>query len=139
MTVKAVFKIFSEGTTSKIRRGAFGLLALRASNSSRYQLRVFPKSGRWELRRGPNSSEFPISGKLKKAPGLDKRAKVVMQLSGDTINASINGKHAVKDKVDPSSAEVGGTATRVGIGQNAKAARPTSGSVNLLRIDLPDP
>lgn len=139
MTVKAVFKVSSEDTTSKVRRGAFGLLAMRASNSARYQLRVFPKSGRWELRRGPASNEFPAKGKLKKAAGLDKRNKIVMQLSGDRINAWVNGKRVIKDKVDGSSAQVDGTATRVGIGQKNKAERPTTGFINLVRLDLPDP
>lgn len=139
LTAKMIFKVFSENTTSKIRQGAFGFLSLRASNSTRYQLRIFPKAGRWELRRTPASSEFPVKGKLGKIAPLDERNQVQMRITDDTIDAWIQGKRVVKAKVDSDAAEVSGTAIRIGIGQANKAKRPTAGTINSLRVDLPNP
>lgn len=139
LNVKTFFKAFSANTTSKIRKGTFGFLALRASNSARYQLRVFPKGRRWELRRGPASGQFPVKGKLKQIAPFDKRNDVQMRVSGDKIDVWVQGKAVVKGLVDSSAAQVSGSGIRIGIGQANKAKRPTSGIFNKVRVDLPKP
>jgi hypothetical protein len=139
LAVKAVFKVLSEDSSGKVRRGAFGLVAVRASANARYQLRVFPKSGRWELRRSPGSDAFPVEGKSGKVAEIDKRNAIQLRVTDDTIDAWINGERIVKGKVDPAAAEIGGTAVRLGIGQARKPNGPTKGTINLVRIDLPNP
>lgn len=138
-SVKAVLKVLSEGANKKTKRGAFGFLAMRASDTTRYQLRVFPKNRRWELRRGPGSKQFPVKGKLKKIAPLDKRNTVQMRLTGDRVDVWVQGKRVVRGLSDSAAAEVSGNAVRVGLGQTRKTKRPTSGLFNLLRIDLPTP
>jgi hypothetical protein len=128
----------SKNTPKGLRKTAFVGAALRVSGKEGYELRVFPKRGRFELHRKPNGGGFPAEGQSNAIRGIGKTNKLRLAASGAQVKASVNGRQlaAVTDS-DPG--RVSGRRVEFLLGSRGDSGRETKGAFDTLRIAVPDP
>lgn len=119
------------------RKSAFAGVALRADNSSRYELRVFPHTRSWELHRDPSRQGFPITGTDDGINRLGKKNRLRLRAFGNKIMARVNKARVVPEHTDPNPGQLGGRRTLL-VGGNAGGAKKGSAvSFRNLRVRLP--
>ena len=90
-----------DSTSRGARRDAYVGVAVRADKSSRYELRVFPDTRTFELRRRPGGGEFPIRGTNAAIARTGKENKLKLRAFGDRVTALVNKTRVVPEVVDP--------------------------------------
>jgi hypothetical protein len=127
-------------TPKRIRRRAYLALKVRASKKAGYQLRVFPATQKWELRRAPSGGgpAFPASGKSNAVKGRGKTNNLRLKAQDDTVAGFVNGTKLTKVK-DPSPNEVRGRRVEFAVGQRRHSNKPASAIIDALRLAVPNP
>lgn len=126
-----------KSTAKGARRDAYVGVALRADESSRYELRVFPQTRTWEVRRRPARQGFPIEGTEEGIAGINKANKLKLRAFGGKISAFVN-KVAVVDQVaDPNPGELNGRRTLLLGGHGSSSNKPVEASFSDVRIRIP--
>jgi hypothetical protein len=133
-----------EATVSKevpkpLRDKLFVAISVRDNQSTAYELRVFPGTGSWELRRDPEIEGFPMQGTDAAVAGLGKANKLSLQAFDDHVTASVNGKKLVDGFTDPSPGEVEGRRTTITFGSEAAVKGGVAASLDDLAVLIPDP
>ena len=126
-----------DSTSKGARRDAYVGVALRADKSSRYELRVFPDTRAFELRRRPDGGEFPIMGTSAAISRTGKENKLKLRAFGDTITALVNKTRVVPEVVDPNPDELNGRNTLIVAGHGGSSGKSVEGSFRDVRIRLP--
>jgi hypothetical protein len=128
-----------KATPKGLRGGAYVMLDVRASKSTGYQLRVFPKEHKFQLVRLPSGGgEFPAKGTSNAIKGIDKPNVLRLSAVGDKVTASANGKRLAR-VTDSNAAEVSGRLLEVGIGAKKSSRKPVSGTLDDLKVQVPKP
>lgn len=135
-------------TPAKLRKKIYLGLAVRESNTTAYELRVFPGSRKWQLIRDGRGGSAPTvlgsgSGKFIRQ-GVGVRNELLVRAfdfgsSSVTLLATINGKKVLSIK-DTSTGAPNGRRTTLTIGARGKAtANRAVGSFDNVAIRVPDP
>ncbi len=135
--IEAKVKV-NKSTSSKIRKKVYGAIGVRAGKKTGYELRVFPKRGRWEVHRSPSGSGFPVKGSLKKIKGVGKTNKLALRAFGNKVVARVNGKK-VMARTDGNAAQVSGRNTTVVAASEKKTKKAAKVTFDALRVKLPNP
>jgi hypothetical protein len=126
-----------DSTSKGARRDAYVGVALRADKSSRYELRVFPDTRTFELRRRPGGGEFPIRGTSEAISRTGKENRLKLRAFGDRITALVNKTRVVPEVVDPNPDELNGRKTLIVAGRDGGSGKSVEGSFSDVRIRLP--
>jgi hypothetical protein len=127
-------------TPRRLRDGAYLMIEVRASKTTGYQLRVFPKKHKFQLTRLPagGGSDFPAKGTSTAIAGVKKPNVLRLSALGDRVTAKANGKKLAQVN-DSNSAEVSGRTLEVGIGGARSSQKQVSGTVDDLKVQVPKP
>ena len=125
-------------TSSKIRNKVYGAVGARAGKKTGYELRVFPKRGRWEVHRSPNATGFPVKGSLNKIKGVGKTNELQLKVFGNTVVAHVNGKK-VMARTDGKAAQVSGRNTTIVAASEKKTNKAADVTFDAVRVKLPNP
>ncbi|HSI81654.1 MAG TPA: hypothetical protein VK919_13485 [Solirubrobacterales bacterium] len=120
------------------RRSAYLSLRSRVGEGTGYTLRVFPRRGRFELRRSPGGAEFPVSGRDDAIKGLGGMNRLRLTTDGAEIRAFVNGTR-VAAVTDSNPGAVTGTMLQFGVGHEAKTSKAVSAAFRMLRVAVPNP
>jgi hypothetical protein len=129
----------SKELPKSLRDQVFVAISVRNSGSAGYELRVFPGTGTWEVRRAPQAEGFPLRGSDDAIAGLGKANRLSLQAFGESITAAVNGKRVVDGMPDPSAADVEGRRTTISFGSERDAKERIGARFDELRIRLPTP
>jgi|SRR5918994_7647338 hypothetical protein len=126
-----------KSTAKRVRRDAYVGVALRADDSSRYELRVFPHRQEWELRRRPNGQGFPLGGVEQGIGGIGERNKLKLRAFGDRVTAIVNKATVVDQVRDPRPGDLNGRKTLLLGGSAAKSGKEAQAYFRNVRIRVP--
>lgn len=126
-----------KSTAKRVRGAAYAGIALRADESSRYELRVLPQTKEWELRRRPDSPDFPIRGTDQGIRPINKQNRLKLRAFGDRITAIVNKVTVVPAFTDPDSGDLNGRRTLLVAGHGVNSGRSAEASFKDVRIRLP--
>ena len=126
-----------KSTAKGVRKNAYVGVAVRADKSSRYELRVFPDSREWELRRRPTRQGFPKQGTNQAIGGVGKSNKLKLRAFGDKISAFVNKTRLAPDVTDPNPSQLNGRRTMIVAGTGSKSKKSAEASFSNVRIRLP--
>jgi hypothetical protein len=126
-----------ESTAKPARRNAYVGVAVRADESSRYELRVFPQRRTWELRRQPNRTGFPLTGTDEGIGGLGERNRLKLRAFGDKITALVNQATVVDNVTDPAPSELNGRKTLIVGGHAGNSPKSAEAEFSDVRIRVP--
>jgi hypothetical protein len=135
--IKVDTKISKE-TPKSVRRRAYVAVALRVGGKTGYELRVFPKRGRFELLRKPNGAGFPDEGRSRAIHGIGKNNTLRLQTFGRRIVAGVNGRQ-LASMPDRNSGRVGGRRVQIALGNRGDSRKSTKGTFDRLMVAVPDP
>jgi hypothetical protein len=127
-------------TPKGIRDGAYLVLEVRSAKNTGYQLRVFPRTHKFQLVRVPagGGSGFPAKGTSNAIKGVNRANVLRLSAVGDKVTAKVNGKK-VAGATDSNAAEVSGRSLEVGIGTKKSTPKQTSGTLDDLKVQVPKP
>jgi hypothetical protein len=127
-------------TPKGIRDGAFVAVAVRAATGVGYELRVFPSTRKFQLRRSPGGGggDFPAKGHSGKINGGGKSNILRIDAIGDTVTARVNGTKLAK-ATDSNAAQVSGRKVQFELGQKKSTSQPTIAVFDDVRLALPSP
>jgi hypothetical protein len=126
-----------KSTAKGARRSAYVGVALRADESSRYELRVFPQTRTWELRRKPGRQGFPIEGTEQSIAPINKANKLKLRAFGGKISAFVNKATVVDQLADPNPGELNGRKTLLVGGHGGSSKKPVEAFFSDVRIRIP--
>jgi hypothetical protein len=126
-----------KSTAKRVRRDAYVGVALRADQSSRYELRVFPHRGEWELRRRPNGQGFPVEGTEQSIGGIGEVNKLKLRAFGDRVTATVNQATVVDQVRDPDAGDLNGRKTLLVGGSAARSGKEAQAFFRNVRIRVP--
>ena len=127
----------SKSTAKGVQKSAYVGVGLRADQSSRYELRVFPDTREWELRRKPDRQGFPIDGTSGSIGRIGKSNKLKLRVFGDKITAFVNGTKVVPELTDPNPSELNGRRTMILAGHGHNSGKSAEASFSNVRIRIP--
>lgn len=124
-------------TEGSARGGAYIEVSVRdRGDGGGYSLRVFPEKRRFELLRGPNGGEFPVTGRSDAIAKLGKPNELELRTSGSDVRASVNGEELARvDDADPG--EVDGRRIRFGIGSGKRSGKDVAGTLKRVAVAVP--
>jgi hypothetical protein len=125
-------------TAKSLQRSAYLAASVRVGPDGGYELRVFPKKGRFELARTPNGEGFPVKGESNAVARIGKKNKLTLTASGATLRAVVNGD-VVARVTDSDPGGVTGTRLRFAAGNARRSGKNTVANFQKLRVSVPDP
>jgi hypothetical protein len=127
-------------TPRGLRASAYLAIAVRSGASSRYELRVFPKKHKYELRRAPSGGGggFPKRGKSRAIKGANKANVLRLRAVGNNVTAKVNGKRLAQ-VTDSNAGQVGGRRLEVFVGNKRSTRKDVVASIDNLRLQVPNP
>ena len=137
------YTIVVEGKVSKethtaVRDEAYIAVAARVGDGKEYELRVFPKDGRYSLRREPDDGAFPVEGTDPAVKGVGSRNDLRLEVDGAQVRAQVNGT-TVGNANDPNPGGIDGTKLEFRLGSTAGSSKNTHGAFDRLKVLVPDP
>jgi uncharacterized low-complexity protein len=122
-----------------IRRSAYMAVAVRSGKSSRYELRIFPKKHKYELRRIPagGGGGFPKKG-TSRAIKVNKPNVLRLKAVGNTVTARVNSKK-VAQVTDSNPGQVDGRRLEVLVGNKRRTHKDVVASLDNLKLQVPSP
>jgi hypothetical protein len=133
--VKAV-AVVTKGTDKKIRKETYVGVAVRADRKGDYEVRIFPKSRRFQL---VKSGAVLEQGRDKSIEGLDEKNRIEISAIGNAVTAKANGKTLAKFG-DKDSSQVKGRKTAVVYGSTKRSKKAQGiGFFDKLKVQVPTP
>lgn len=133
--IKAV-AVVSKETDKKIRKETYVGLAVRADRRGDYEIRVFPKSRRFQL---VKSGEVLEEGREKSIAGLDEKNKLEISAIGNAVTAKANGTRLAKFG-DKDASQVKGRKTALVYGSTKRSKKAEGvGYFDTLKVQVPTP
>jgi hypothetical protein len=130
-----------KATPKGLRGSAYVAIAVRAGKSSHYELRVFPKKHKYELRRAPTdggAGGFPKTGKTRAIKGVNKRNVLRLKAFGNKVTATVNSRK-VAQVTDSNAGQVGGRRLEVSVGNKRSTNKDVVVSLDNLKLQVPNP
>ena len=127
-----------KATSSKIRKQVYVGVGARAAKKTGFELRVFPKRGRWEVHRSPTGTGFPVKGSSEDINGVGKANEFRLTVFGNTVAAHINGTK-VMSRTDSNAAQVSGVNTTLVAAGEKKTQKTAKITFDSFRVRLPNP
>jgi hypothetical protein len=121
-----------------IKKHAFVGVAVRAGKDTRYEFRVFPKGGKFLLKRSPREGKFNTDGKSKFIKPLDSFNRIELQVFGREAKGYVNGKRVV-DVKDPKPEDVKGRRVELLVGNLHKTDKGLTARVDSALAGVPSP
>jgi hypothetical protein len=125
-------------TPKELRSKTFLGVAVRYGGGTGYTLRILPKRHQFKLRRLPNGSGFPASGKDHAIKATNKWNDIRLQTFGTRVIAIVNGKK-VADVNDSAATQVTGRKAEVFAGANKANQIGAFARVDDVRLAVPSP
>jgi hypothetical protein len=125
------------GTPTAIRDTAYIGVMVRAGGGDFYELRVFPKTDAYSLRRMPDAPGFPANGTNSAIGRVGKDNLIRLQVFGSRVRALVNGTE-LEDIIDPAPAEVGGRRLRLVVGNTGNTNNDTVAALDDVKVIVPD-
>ena len=127
-------------TPKRLRGSAYVAVAVRSSKSAGYELRVFPKRHRFQLRRSPSGggADFPSKGRSRAIKGLRKANSLRLRAVGNTVTARVNGTLLAR-VTDPNAGQVDGRKLEVAVGATRRSRRDAVATFDRLKLVVPNP
>ena len=129
-----------KATQKGIRGSAFLAVAVRSSKSSGYELRIFPKRHRFELRRYPSDGAggFPATGRSPAIKRVSKPNVVRLKAVGNTVTAKVNGTQLAQ-MTDSDAGQVDGRKLEVAVGSTKRSNKRVVATFDNLKLLVPNP
>jgi hypothetical protein len=127
-----------KATKRKVREDAYLTLAVRVGAGDRYELRVFPKTQEYSLRRQPAGAGFPANGTNAEIGKIGAKNALLLIAEGNEIRAKANGTDLATVN-DANASEIGGAKLEFGVGSEADSKKDTVGTFSKLRVSIPNP
>jgi hypothetical protein len=135
LIVKTV-AVVSKQTDKKVRKETYVGVAVRADRRGDYELRVFPKSRRFQL---VKSGEVLEQGREESIEGLDEKNRLEISAIGNAVTAKANGKR-LAEFGDKNAEQVKGRKTALVYGSTKKSKRAEGvGYFDKLKVQVPVP
>lgn len=127
-------------TPKGVRDGAYLAVAVRVGKDAGYELRVFPTTKKYELRRSPSGGggPFPATGTGPAIKGINKANALRLKAKGATVTALANGTQLAQE-TDPNPGDVGGRKLEVAIGHTKNSGKPVLAVLDDLALRVPNP
>jgi ribosomal protein S8E len=127
-------------TPKGIRGGAYLAISVRSGKNSGYELRIFPKKHKYELRRSPSGggAGFPAEGRNRAIKGVNKPNVVRLKAVGDKVTARVNGTK-VANVTDSNAGQVGGRKLEVAVGNKRRSRKDVVATFDNLKLAVPNP
>jgi hypothetical protein len=129
----------SKEVPKALRDEVFVAISVRNNQSTGYELRVFPGTRTWEVRRRPEAQGFPLRATDNAIAGVGKSNRLSLQAFGNSITAAVNGKRVVDGMPDPGAGDVEGRRTTIAFGSNGNVKQRIGTRFDDLLITLPNP
>ena len=129
-----------KATPKGIRGSAYVAVAVRSGKGSGYQLRIFPKRHKFELRRTPSGggSGFPAKGRNRAIKGVGKPNAVRLKADGNKVTARVNGTQLAK-VTDSNAGQVDGRKLEVAVGNERDSNKQVVATFDNLKLLVPNP
>jgi hypothetical protein len=125
-------------TPGAIRDTAYVGLFVRAGGGEFYELRVFPRTGDYSVRRTPDGPGFPANGSDGAIKGVGKRNTIRLEVFGTRVRALVNGNE-LEDFTDSDPGEVQGKKLRLVVGNTGNTNKNTVAVLDNVRLSVPNP
>jgi hypothetical protein len=129
-----------KATPKGIRKTAYVAVAVRSGRSSGYELRIFPKGHKFQLRRAPSGGGggFPAKGRSEAIKGVSKPNVVRLKAVGNKVTASVNGTRLAR-VTDSNAGQVDGRKLAVAVGNKRRSNKQVVATFDNLRLLVPNP
>jgi hypothetical protein len=129
-----------KATPKGLRRSAYVALAVRSGKNSGYELRIFPKRHRFQLRRSPSGGGdgFPAAGRSQAIMGVDKPNRVRLKAVGNRVTARVNGTQLAR-VTDSNAGQVDGRKLEVAVGSTRRSRKEVVATFDNLKLLVPNP
>jgi hypothetical protein len=128
--------VVTKSTDKKLRKHTYVGLAVRADRRGDYEVRVFPKTRRFQLLK---SGEVLAQGREKAIEALDEKNRIEISAIGNAVAAKVNGKRVAKFG-DKDADQVKGRQTAVVYGTTKKSKKAEGiGYFDKLKVQVPTP
>jgi hypothetical protein len=125
-------------TDKDVDETAFVAVAVRVGGGSHYQLRVFPKTDTYKLRRQPSGAGFPAQGTEATIKPIGRVNQIEIAAVGNEVRAFANDV-PLATVVDANPGELDGASVEFGVGNEADTGKDTFGSITRIELRVPDP
>jgi hypothetical protein len=129
-----------KATPKGLRGSAYVTIAVRSGKDSGYELRIFPKRHKFQLRRTPSGGggDFPAEGRSRAIKGVDKPNRVRLQATGNKVTASVNGTRLTR-VTDTNAGQVDGRKLELGVGSTRRSHKRIVATFDNLKLLVPNP
>ena len=129
-----------KATPKGLRGSAYLTIAVRSGKDAGYELRIFPKRHKFELRRAPSGggNDFPATGRSEAIKGVDKPNRVRLKAGGNKVTARVNGTQLAK-VTDSNAGQVDGRKLEVGVGSTRRSHKRIVATFDNLKLLVPNP
>jgi hypothetical protein len=129
-----------KNTPKGLRKSAYVTVAVRSGKNSGYELRVFPRRHRFQLRRSPSDGGggFPAQGRSRAIKGVGKPNVVRLKAIGNRVTATVNGRQLAQ-VTDSNAGQVGGRRLEVGVGSTRRSHKRIVATFDNLKLQVPNP
>jgi hypothetical protein len=125
-------------TPRPIRDTAYIAVLVRVGGGEFYELRVFPKGGKYALRRTPDGAGFPANGTDAAIKGIGKRNRIRLEVFGAEVRALVNGTE-LASVTDADPGEIEGTKLRLAVGNTGSTRKDTVALFDDVKVAVPNP
>lgn len=139
-TLVATAKVLDPGKTAMARSDSkiYIAVTVRDGAGGRYELRIFPATRRYELRREPEGGEFPVTGRDAAIGKLGERNVLRIEAILDSVKAKVNKKR-IGPVLDADAEDLEGTRMTIVLGMEGKSGDPIRAWVDDLQVYVPTP
>lgn len=129
-----------KATPKGLRKSAYLTIAVRSGKGAGYELRIFPKRHKFQLRRSPSGAggDFPATGRSRAIKGVDKPNRMRLKAFGDRVTARVNGTRLAR-VTDSNAGQVDGRKLEVGVGSTRRSGKEIVATFDNLKLLVPNP
>lgn len=125
-------------TPSHLRKHTYVGLRVRTQGKQSYELRIFPKTHRFALRRTPDGDNFPVGGNDGAIAPVEKWNTLQLRVFSHKVWAWVNG-HKLAEVQDPKPGDLKGRKMRIVVADGKHTDKDSVVRVDDLRVAVPNP
>ena len=126
------------GGPKAARETAHLLVRARAGGGANYELRVYPRGGRFELHRRPDNAQFPVNGTSDEIDRVGRRNTIRLSVMGAEVRANVNGD-LLAAVTDSNPGAVSGRRIHFGVGHDLDTTRDFFATFDRFKVWVPSP
>lgn len=124
-------------TAKRVREKAYLAISVRVGGGKSYELRVFPKGERYQLRREPDGAGFPAEGTSNAIRGIGDRNELRLRAFGSKVRAKVNDTE-VANVTDGGADQLEGAKLEFALGHTGSSGKDAAGSFDKLKLSVPN-